>query len=177
MNHLLEMFINKHILKYMIYQLLSGGLKMRKTSLLLLILSSLFLFASCVEENQEKMDIKLLYSSSYDNFNDFEEPILLILNYDDYIQSGYPLSLEEAFFDDYILYTYAFYHHVLGTNIFLYKQHEITETNVLNIFYEMDESVIVSDAFGMYAMIFQIEKQLYESSESIHVLQFNDQSS
>lgn len=176
MSHLLKMFINKHRLKYMIYQLLNGGLKMRKTSLLLFILLSLFLFASCVEENQEKMDIKLLYSSSYENFNDFDEPILLILNYDDYVLSGYALSLEEAFFDDYILYTYAFYHNVLGTNIFLYKQYEMTEANILNIFYEMDESVIVSEAFGMYAMIFQIEKQLYQNAESIHVLQFNDYS-
>lgn len=114
--------------------------------------------------------VKLLYSRSYSNTHDFEEPITLIESYAQYLESGYPLDLDESFFNDYVLYTYSFINANLGTNIYILDDYQLLESNILQINYKHNEgTIIVSPAFGPYAMIFEIEKSLYQSVDNVVV--------
>lgn len=147
---------------------------MKKTSIFMILLIFMYLLVGCVELNENPDDISLLYSRSFDNFNDFEQPILVIDNYDSYLSSGYPLDLDENFFNNRILYTYSFEHYCMGTNIFLFNSYKITDDGILVIYYETDNDILVLDAEGMYAMIFEIDKDLYHSADSLEVREFDN---
>lgn len=123
---------------------------------------------STTEETMDQGKITLLYSRSYVNFHDFEQAILLIDNYSDYLDSGYPLELDESYFDDYILYTFSFTNANLGTNIYVLDKYSIDEDNQLLIeFIHTEEENLVLPAFGQYAMIFAIERSLYDSVDGV----------
>jgi hypothetical protein len=135
----------------------------------ILFLLIVFALNGCDAGLEPSQGIELLYSASYENRHDFDSPIMLIDTYEDYLESGYPIDLTESFFEDYVLYTYAFLHHAMGSDIFLLNGFEVSEMNDLIIYYEINEDVIVLDAFGMYAMIFSISKPLYESVDEVTI--------
>lgn len=139
------------------------------------LISCLFicLCVGCIDQNNYPNNIDLLYSKSYENFNDFDEPIEVIDTYDDYISSGYPLGLEKDYFNDKLLYTYTFYHYVMGSDIFLYHSDEITD-DILFIYYEINIDVEVLDAEGSYALIFGIDKDLFHSVVDVQVKELKD---
>lgn len=102
-------------------------------------------------------EIYLLYSGSYSNFHDFNEPITWITSYNEYLNSDYSFELNERFFDDYSLYTYAFVYSNLGKDIFLYDTYLIVD-NILFITCRPADEGQVSPAFGDYAIVFAIPK-------------------
>ena len=125
---------------------------------------------STAEDTMDQGKITLLYSRSYVNFHDFDQAILLIDNYSDYVDSGYPLELDESYFDDYILYTFSFTNANLGTNIYVLDQYSVDEDNQLLIeFIHTEEMILVMPAFGQYAMIFSIDRALYDSVDGVSV--------
>lgn len=146
---------------------------MKKISIFMILHIFVYFLVGCVELNENPDDISLLYSRSFENFNDFEQPILVVDHYDSYLSSGYPLDLDEDFFNNRILYTYSFEHYCMGTNIFLFNSYEITDDGILVIYYEIDNDILVLDAEGMYAMIFEIDKDLYHSVDSLEVREFD----
>ena len=131
---------------------------MKKLFTLLILLIPIFLFVGCVEvtELDDTKKIELIYSGSYSNFHDFEEPIKWVTSYAEYLESDYSFELNETYFDDYTLYTYSFIYSNLGKNIFLYDDYFLIDNNLL-IICDCNEG-IVSPAFGNYAIVFGIAK-------------------
>lgn len=132
---------------------------------------SFALLLSC-QENHIQGDIELLYSRSYENTHDFEDIYIYIGDYETYLESGYPLELEEAFFDEHVLLSYEFTHGSLGTNIFIMDDFYINDNDELIIRIKLnEENIIVSPAFGPYAMVFSVDKEMYDSVEGFSVEQ------
>lgn len=143
---------------------------MKKVFLFVVIIISSMAFISCSQNNHQEDQIELLYSRSYENVHDFDEPVIYIDNYNDYLESGYPLDIDATFFETKILYTYAFVNPNLGTNIFIYDDFDIDELN--NLFINCvprGGTINVSPAFGPYAMIFAIDIELYDSVNQVYV--------
>lgn len=136
---------------------------MKKLCTILLLLISLAFIVSCT--NEEK--VELMYSASYQDTNDFEEVIGYIDNYENYLLSGYPLNINENFFDKYILYSVSSYISVTGRNLYLYEGY-LKEEDVLIINLKQADT-IASAAEGIYVVIFKINKVLYESVNEIIV--------
>ncbi|MCK9271437.1 MAG: hypothetical protein RBQ64_02400 [Candidatus Izemoplasmatales bacterium] len=112
-------------------------------------------------------EIYLLYSGSYLNFHDFVEPITWVTSYNEYLESDYSFELDERFFDDYSLYTYTFVNSNLGKDIFLYDDYLLID-NSLIITCNTDEGS-VSPAFGEYAIVFAIPKELLNQDIEVFV--------
>lgn len=143
---------------------------MRRVFKVLFLLCSVFVLMACEGSKYDQDSVKLLYSKSYGNVNDFDQPVIYIDNYSAYLDSGYPLNLEAAFFDDKVLYTYAFQNGSLGSGLFVFKSFLIDDDNRLVISYETRSGTIISSpAFGPYAMIFEIDKSLYDGVDGVIV--------
>lgn len=129
-----------------------------------------FAFLLACQETDVEGDVELLYSRSYQNTHDFEETYIYIGDYDTYVESGYPLDLEEDFFDDHALLSYEFTYSNLGTNIFMMDDFYINDNDQLIIRIKPnEENINVLPAFGPYAMVFSVDKDLYESVENFSV--------
>lgn len=137
--------------------------------MVVVLILSFALLLSC-QENHIQGDVELLYSRSYEDTHDFEDTYTYIGDYDTYLESGYPLELEEEFFDEHVLLSYEFTHSNLGTNIFVMDGFYINDDDKLIIRIKGNEdTIIVSPAFGPYAMIFSVDREMYESVEGFSV--------
>lgn len=139
---------------------------MKNIFIFLTLIAFIFLFVGCVESNENSDQITLLYSGSYDNFNDFDKPITWITSYEAYLDSDYPFELEEAYFDEYSLYTYSFVHSDLGRDIFLYDNFQLINNSIV-ITCTINNEKTVSPAFGNYALIFAVSKEIISKNTEI----------
>ena len=136
---------------------------MRKSLVIVLILVLSLFLISC-EDNKD--EVKLLYSESNNTLTSLEGCFLK--DYEEYELLNLDLGLDEDFFTDKGLYVYLFMNNNLGKDIYKFKSYQL-KTRVLEITCYENDNILVSPAFGTYAMIFEISKDLYESINVVAV--------
>lgn len=115
----------------------------------------------------ETEKVKLLYSASYRDTNNFPEVVSYIDNYEDYLLSGYPLELEESFFKNNILYAVSEYINVTASNLHKLSSFELQDKTLkINLVKNM---INAGDAFSIYVNIFGINKKLFDKAEKVEV--------
>ncbi len=137
---------------------------MKKLIMIILILIS-FLCVGC--QQKVAYHVEMLYSGSIGSSPSLVEVVQIIETFEDYETSGYALDLEASFFDEQMLYTYQFIAGSTGQN--LYKMdHFVFEHDRLTIFYEINQ-VLTIDVLSAYAMVFSVDKALYEKTNQVTV--------
>lgn len=130
------------------------------------IVISVMMFLCILSSCQKQPEVSLLYSSSYDHISDFT-PVTIITTYDAYIDASYPIELEQRFFNDYVLFTHSMFLNESGVDLYVYDHYEV-QSQVLNISYAYQETS-TTDSMSYYAMIYAIDKELYDHVDDVIV--------
>lgn len=93
-----------------------------------------------------------------------------IFDYATYVATEFELDIAEDFFEEYMLYFFAFRYYNTGKEIFSYVSHNITE-NTLMIYCDYNpETLFVSPAFSAYQIVFAIRKDLLKDITDIYLI-------